>query len=82
MDSLGESPNALHTWTVYSSPRDYPGRYVIRRFSIRSGSDPIPDENVWATAGDLELVRCCLPSGLFRIDRSEADDPTIVETWI
>lgn len=65
-------------WAVYKKPRDYPSEYVARPFFVE-GAKPI---GFIVTANSLEEVRKLLPAGLCMIERSDIDDPVIVETWI
>jgi hypothetical protein len=74
------STDALAMWTVYRYPRDYPGKFVARKFLVTA-----PDPTVTAEmfiADDLDEIRALLPPGLVRIARSPSDDPVIVETWL
>lgn len=73
----------LFTYTVYDSPADYPGRFVVRRFRVIPNSEPLPDPEPFYIGTDLEAVRDKLERfGLFKIPRDPQDDPVIVETWI
>lgn len=73
-------PEALEQFVVYRSPRDYPGKFVVRRWSIEAAG-PSPRE-VRAVVGTLEAARSKIPRGLFMFVRSAEDDPCIVETWL
>lgn len=70
----------LSQWVIYNSPRDYPGKFVVRRWEIRPGI-PIPTSDV-GTADTLEEIRRMIPSGLYRLPRFDEDEPQIVEVWI
>jgi hypothetical protein len=73
--------DTLVMWTVYESSRDYPGRFVARKWEIRQGvSEPIPTPEV-AVGESLDAVRKAIPGGLYRQPRSPDDDPKIVEVW-
>lgn len=63
-------------WTVYKSPKDYPGKFVARRWD---GLKPTDDVIV---ADSLAEVREKLPLGLICLDRNLLDDAAIVETWL
>lgn len=63
-------------WVVYESPHDFPDKYVARRLHL---SRPTADFVVGDTLVD---VRAKLPKGLFRMERSDRDDPQIRESWI
>lgn len=64
-------------FAIYESPRDYPGRYVVRRW-VGTVADPEPR----AVALTLAEARKAIPSGLFYLPRLRGDDPCIKETWI
>lgn len=70
---------ALPMWTVYRFPRDHPEHFVARMFFTLPQTMPT---NVAVIADTLDEVRETLPTGLVRIDRSPADEPHIVETWL
>lgn len=63
-------------WIVYESPPDFPDQYVARRLHL---SRPTSD---YVVGNTLIEVRSKLPKGLFRIERSDRDDPLIRESWI
>ena len=63
-------------WVVYESPPDFPDQYVARRLHMNKSTK---DYVVGNTLVDL---RKKLPKGLFKIERSERDDPMIRESWI
>jgi hypothetical protein len=63
-------------WIVYESPPDFPDQYVARRMKLNR---PTGDFVVGNTMND---VRSKLPKGLFKIERSDRDDPLIRESWI
>lgn len=67
----------LVIWTVYNSPSDFPGVFVVR---------PFVDEKVlpWAaTCNQIEPLRDRLERlGLTCLGRSPEDDQNIVESWI
>ena len=69
-------------WTVYESPSDFPGWWVLRAHDVVPGQpEPIPREE-WHAASSLEQVRVALPPGLTCLPRQPDDDPVIYETWI
>lgn len=63
-------------WVIYESPPDFPDQYVARRLHLNRLTQ---DYVVGAT---LVEVRSKLPKGLFKIERSDRDDPLIRESWI
>lgn len=67
-------------FTVYENPKDYPGKFVIRRWI---GMDP--DREPVAVGDTLAEVRAKLKElnpFLVRLERDQFDDPVILETWI
>jgi hypothetical protein len=66
----------LSMWTIYERPKDYPEGYIARRFeSIMPTDDTL--------TGELEELReIFINAGLFKLPRSEGDEPQIVETWL
>lgn len=72
--------SGLTMWTVYESPRDYPGLFVARRWIV-DGSEPVATNEVFI-ATTLAGIHRALPGGLFRLERAPMDDPCIVETWV
>lgn len=73
----------LITFTIYEKPKDYPDKFVVRRWAVVRGQpNPVPDPKAWAVTDSLEQARASLPPGLVCIDRYAQDDPVIVETWV
>lgn len=66
----------LELWTIYDSPTDLPGRFVARKWLLDQPTGVLLQDK------SLEGLRGKLPLGLARMERSEQDDPKIVETWI
>lgn len=66
----------LELWTVYDSPIDLPGRFVARKWVLDQPTNELLQDKT------LEGLRAKLPQGLTRLERSQQDDPKIVETWI
>jgi hypothetical protein len=66
----------LPMWTIYDHPKDHPEGFIARRFeSIMPTGDTL--------AGELEELReIFINAGLFKLPRSEGDEPQIVETWV
>lgn len=71
---MAHEPNSI--WVVYDSPREYPSKFVARRWI---GTEPT---NEVLVADNLFSVREMLPLGLIPFKRNECDNPAIVETWI
>jgi hypothetical protein len=69
---------------IYFNPKDYPGKYVVRRQSPNEDGTILIDKKCTVTS-TLGLARVALHSacpGLFRIDRHPEDAAVIVESWI
>jgi len=72
--------DVLTIWTIYQSPLDHPGKFVVRAYDVTAaGSVPRPDSCVCDT---LAEARAAVPCGLYWMNRNPVDDPTIVETWL
>lgn len=72
----------LRAFTIYDSPTDHPGRFVVRGFTLRRGHE-VPDPLPWAVCDTLDEARASLPDvGLVALSRDPADPPAIVETWL
>jgi hypothetical protein len=71
-------------YTIYRSPDDHPGRFVVRRFSIVAGStEPIGDPEPMFIGSSLEAACEAIPLEADAcLDRNPDDAPSIVETWV
>jgi len=70
----------LVMWTIYDSPKDFPGQFVARRFDIFAGNAVATAEV--RTAPTIEMLRRDFRKmGLFQQPRHAGDDPVIVEVW-
>ena len=76
--------DALEMFVVYENPKDYPGKFVVRRWSVtpfENGVQLVPDSA--AFVGDtLEKVRAAVPASAIRTPHYPGDDPCIVEIWL
>lgn len=72
---------ALVMYTIYESPADFPGQFVVRRWIADAGGVRC-EAQPFALASSLAGVRRFLPRGLYPMARGERDDPAIVETWL
>jgi hypothetical protein len=68
----------LPQFVIYDSPKDHPGKFVVRMWRIGLQMGPTDTMAVFDT---LEQARAFIPLGLFCMTRSPEDDPVIVETW-
>jgi hypothetical protein len=74
--------NGLEMWVVYERPKDFPDKYVARKWLIDRGG--ITPTKLGFVRDSLEELRDYLVSnvpGLHRMDRQPGDDPCIVEVW-
>jgi len=71
--------NEWFHYVVYDKPKDYPKDYVCRRWRV--GLQAIPDSQP-LMVGTLEECRSVIPASCVCLNRSTADDPVILETWI
>jgi len=67
---------------IYDNPRDFPGKYVVRKHVIEPGfTAPTREHSVHNT---LKEARRSLPNAgrhMLRVPRSPDDEPQIVEVW-
>lgn len=81
---MSDANSQLPTWTIYWSPDDYPGRFVLRPHYVECGGEPTrritPGEA--QVFEDLDSARAAVPPGLYRLDRDRDDHPSVVETWL
>lgn len=64
------------TWTIYEHPKDYPDKFVARKFILDRPTKEI------LIAESLEEIRKLVSVGKICFNRHETDDPVIVETWM
>lgn len=78
-------PDVLYQWTVYEDPSDYPGMYVVRRFTIVRNGDGPPviesDPEPMIVTDSLDEAREVIPRGAYCLGRHPDDDPAIFEVW-
>lgn len=66
----------FQAFTIFHNPKDFPGKFVVRLFD---GKTPT---RLLTVKDTLEEARKTIPPMFFRVDRSQNDDPVIVETWL
>lgn len=69
-------PQRLPIFTVFDSPTDFVGFVVVRLFLNDAAT-----HWVW-TYDSIEAARAGMPPGFVRLERSEGDHPSVVESWI
>lgn len=72
----------LDMYTIYEHPKDYPTKFVVRRWMIVDGEQREVAENACQLADSLVEARTLIPPGYFLTTRAPEDDPVIVETWL
>lgn len=73
--------DVLSMWTIYERPRDFPDRFVARRWEIRQGvPEPVPTGDM-ILGLTLDSLRSRLPEGLHCQPRAPGDEAHIVEVW-
>ncbi len=73
--------SVLEMFVVYRHPRDYPERYVLRRWWVSAGVQS-PDDDWFYLADTLDQIREYVPAGCVRLERDPKDQPQIVEVWV
>jgi len=78
--------DSLSIFTVYKNPRDYPGRFVVRRFEVSVASvEPLPVAVPVAVVDTLAEARMAIRRAhpcAACMARADSDEPQIVESWI
>jgi len=70
----------MDIWTIYENPKDYPGKFVARKYRVEDG---IVNHTEHTYVSDsLYSIRKLIPDNLYRLHREPNDDPVIVESWI
>jgi hypothetical protein len=73
----------LEMFVVYERPRDYPDKFVLRRWWIgKVPGEPTPDPEWFYLADTLDEIRDHVPTHCVRLERDANDEPQIVEVWI
>lgn len=75
--SARKAGNRLETFVIYENPRDYPGKFVVRKWQ---GLEP--DIAPLTVCESLEIARSFVPPDKFNLGRHKNDDPAIREVWI
>jgi hypothetical protein len=68
-------------WVIYRNPTDFPNfPFVMRKHYIEGGKLVRSHGRVWR-GSDVDRVREHIPKGKTKMERSEKDEPQIVEWW-
>lgn len=82
---LTDIAGELVMYTVYASPLDYPGKWVVRKWVFVDHDRLLVSAEPLAVVDSLEAARAAIaekmPCG-YRINRHDDDEPQIWETWV
>jgi hypothetical protein len=77
---MNDAEAILEMFVVYERPKDYPDKFVLRRWAIGRGA---AQGTEWFVLGEtIEEVRAHVPLHCVRIGRDPHDEPQIVEVWL
>lgn len=69
-------------YCIYKSPSDYPGQFVVRKWTIGAGT-LTPSMEPHGIYDTLDEARESIPlTHRVCVQRSPEDDPVILETWL
>ena len=66
----------LELWVIYEHPKEYPDKYVARKWILDKPSSEVVFGNT------IEEARLAIPKGLTRFLPDKEDDKVIVEIWL
>lgn len=69
-------------FTVYYSPTDFPGKFVVREWRTFRGDSTVYASRMAISGDTIEEVREHIPKTMTCIARFADDHPHIVESWI
>lgn len=69
----------INQYTIYKNPKDYPKKYVVRKWEIWAAG---PKPGAHFVCDTLEEARSKIPPGMVKFVRNPKDDPAIYETWV
>lgn len=77
----------LESYAIYEEPLDYPGKFVVRRWTVVPPAGDgktklLQDDAPTAICLTLAQARQAIPNGLTPIKKLPGDDPHLVEVWI
>ena len=68
-------------WVIYKNPTDFPNvPFVMRKHHVEGGKLVSSDSKAWM-GSDIGRVRLHVPKGKTKKERSDKDEPQIVEWW-
>ena len=68
----------LIQWTIYENPSDYPGKWVVRKFTITPGKISSGPAYICES---LEDARAHVPDSFYNLGRQPGDSNSIWEVW-
>lgn len=68
-------------WTIYIRPKDFPDKYVARRW-VANGGRVWPTDDILLADDPEDLRAAMAQKGLTRFGRVPSDDPVIMEVWL
>lgn len=72
---------SISFWVVYDHPKDEPDTYIARRWTITNGVLCFTRDTI--TCQTVTAIRDWMRNaGLVHFNRSPADDPAILESWL
>lgn len=72
----------LSIWTMYDSPADKPGYFVLRRHVLLNDSTHGPTTEAYCSQDIEPLREMMMQRGLTCMARQPGDEPQIVEIWL
>lgn len=76
----------MEQFVIYRpTTKDFPGKWVVRRYVITADNQIVPDAQPLCLAPTLEVARVAIEMerpGLTLIMRLPEDDPVIEEVWL
>lgn len=70
------------SYVIYEHPKDYPDKFVVRRWAaVRGEREPLPEKDPVGIVDSLEAARALVPVGCVRSPVTEPD-PVVREVWI
>ena len=75
-----EEGDPIYFAAIWSRPKDYPDKYVVRLRIVTAGVDKGGPLLGWADT--IEEARGLIPAGSTNMDRWDNDDPYLVEVWM
>lgn len=74
--------DGLPMYAIYKNPRDYPGKFVTRRWVVLPGGEVRADSDPRTVANNIAGARAAVPRGSILLNRHPLDDACIVEVWL